>query len=224
MSFLSKIRGFIYKYDFPAHLFVLRDVGGGSLSSAWHSSIAKIYFALLGCRVGPGFQAYGPLIVRVARRGAISIGSHFNATSRHLTNLVGFPHPCILCCYGNGCIEIGDYSGMTGAVISSRQLVRIGNHVNIGGGVRIYDHDFHSLDSIQRRTRESDQANVRSAPVEIGNDVFIGAGSIILKGVKLGDGCIVGAGSVVGRGEYPPNSIVAGNPAEVKKHRSAGPA
>lgn len=216
MSFFSKIPGFIRKYDFPAHVFVLRDVGVGMLSSAWHSSIARIYFALMGCKVGPGFHAYGRLIVRVARRGAIRIGSHFNATSRHLTNLVGFPHPCILCCYGEGRIEIGDYSGMTGAVISSRKLVRIGNHVNIGGGVRIYDHDFHSLDPMQRRTRETDQANVRSAPVEIGNDVFIGAGSIILKGVKLGDGCIVGAGSVVTRGEYPPKSLVTGSSERVK--------
>jgi len=210
MSILSKIPGFIRKYDFPAHLFVLRDVGMGQVIAAWYTSIARIYFALLGCSVGAGFHAYGRLIVRVARRGSIRIGSHFNATSRHLTNLVGFPHPCILCCYGEGRIEIGDYSGMTGAVISARQLVRIGNHVNIGGGVRIYDHDFHSLDPIQRRTRESDQANVRSAPVEIGNDVFIGAGSIILKGVKLGDGCIVGAGSVVTRGEYPAKSLITG--------------
>lgn len=216
MSLLSKIPGFIRKYDFPAHLFVLRDVGGGMLCSAWYSSIARIYFAMLGCSVGPGFHAYGRLIVRMARRGSIRIGSHFNATSRHLTNLVGFPHPCILCCYGEGRIEIGDYSGMTGAVISARQLVRIGNHVNIGGGVRIYDHDFHSLDPIQRRTREADQANVRSAPVEIGNDVFIGAGSIILKGAKLGDGCIVGAGSVVGRGEYPAGTVVRGNTETLK--------
>ncbi len=216
MSVLSKIPRFIRKYDFPAHLFVLRDVGGGMLCSAWHSSIARIYFALMGCKVGPGFHAYGRLIVRVARRGAVRIGSHFNATSRHLTNLVGFPHPCILCCYGEGRIEIGDYSGMTGAVISSRKFVRIGNHVSIGGGVRIYDHDFHSLDPVQRRTRETDQANVRSAPVQIGNDVFIGAGSIILKGVTLGDGCIVGAGSVVTRGEYPAGTAVRGNAENLK--------
>jgi acetyltransferase-like isoleucine patch superfamily enzyme len=217
MSFFSKIPGFIRKYDFPAHLFVLRDVGMGQVIAAWYTSIARIYFALLGCSVGAGFHAYGRLIVRVARRGSIRIGSHFNATSRHLTNLVGFPHPCILCCYGEGRIEIGDCSGMTGAVISARQLVRVGNHVNIGGGVRIYDHDFHSLDPIQRRTRESDQANVRSAPVEIGNDVFIGAGSIILKGAKLGDGCIVGAGSVVGRGEYPAGTVVRGNTEKLRR-------
>lgn len=215
MNMLSKILGFIRKYDFPAHLFVMRDMGAGALMSAWYTTIARTYFLIMGCKVGPGFHAYGRLIVRVARRGAIRIGAHFNATSRHLTNLVGFPHPNILCCYGNGRIEIGDYSGMTGSVISSRQFVRVGDHVNIGGGTRIYDHDFHSLDPVERRTRETDQANVRSAPVEIGNDVFIGAGSIILKGAEIGARCIVGAGSVVGRGVYPPGSLIVGNPAKV---------
>ena len=48
--------------------------------------------------------------------------------------------------------------------------------------------------------------------IEIGNNCFIGAGSIIMPGVTIGDNCIVGAGSIVTK-SVAPNTIVAGNPA-----------
>jgi len=55
-------------------------------------------------------------------------------------------------------------------------------------------------------------------PVIIGNDVWIGAGAIILSGVTISDGVIVGAGSVVTR-NIPPYAIVAGNPARIIRYR-----
>lgn len=58
---------------------------------------------------------------------------------------------------------------------------------------------------------------IRTSPVEIGDDAFIGANSIILKGVNLGDRVIVAAGSVIFRGSYPSDCLVAGNPARVIK-------
>jgi maltose O-acetyltransferase len=56
-----------------------------------------------------------------------------------------------------------------------------------------------------------------TAPITIGDDVWIGAHAIILKGVALGDGCVVAAGAVVTKGDYQPGSILAGNPAKVVK-------
>jgi acetyltransferase-like isoleucine patch superfamily enzyme len=50
--------------------------------------------------------------------------------------------------------------------------------------------------------------------VVIGDNVFIGAGCLILKGVTIGEGCTVGAGSVV-TGDLAPKSVCAGNPARV---------
>lgn len=55
-----------------------------------------------------------------------------------------------------------------------------------------------------------------SAPVIIGDDVFIGARAIILKGVTIGDGAVIGAGSVVTK-SIPPRVIAAGNPARIIK-------
>jgi len=82
--------------------------------------------------------------------------------------------------------------------------------------VRTYDHDFHSLDYLERRSL-SDVKNAASKPIVIGDDVFIGANSIILKGVKIGDRSIVGAGSVVANKEIPPDSLVMGNPAKTRR-------
>lgn len=55
-------------------------------------------------------------------------------------------------------------------------------------------------------------------PVIIGNDVWVGAGAIILSGVKIGSGAIIGAGAVVVK-DVPPYAIAAGNPARVVKYR-----
>ncbi len=54
-------------------------------------------------------------------------------------------------------------------------------------------------------------------PVKIGNNVFIGAGSIILPGVTIEDNCIIGAGSLVNK-NIPKNTIAAGSPVKIIKH------
>lgn len=81
-----------------------------------------------------------------------------------------------------------------------------------GGGTSVYTTDFHSLDMNIRRT-DDDMKNRKCSPVVIGDDVFIGAKCIILKGVTIGDGAIIGAGSVVTK-NIPACQIWAGNPAK----------
>ena len=85
--------------------------------------------------------------------------------------------------------------------------------VLMGGGIKIYSSDFHSLDYMHRRSIDIDKQNKKSSPIHIGNDVFIGAGSTILKGVTIGDRSIIGAGSVVTK-SIPSDEIWAGNPAK----------
>jgi acetyltransferase-like isoleucine patch superfamily enzyme len=102
-------------------------------------------------------------------------------------------------------------------VISSRCGVTIGKNVCLGANVRIYDHDFHPLAADNRRLSRNEQAgHVRSEPVVLGDDVFVGANTIILKGVTIGERSIVAAGSVVFRGDYPADCIITGNPANVR--------
>lgn len=111
-------------------------------------------------------------------------------------------------------LEIGDDSGMSNTTIVCYTQVRIGKHVKIGGGTRIYDYDFHELDYRLRMDKKTDIG--ASKPVEIGDHAFIGAYSMILKGVRIGEKSIVGAGSVVTK-SIPPGEVWAGNPAKFIK-------
>ncbi|MGM9713535.1 MAG: DapH/DapD/GlmU-related protein [Prevotella sp.] len=87
----------------------------------------------------------------------------------------------------------------------------IGNNVKIGGMVLITDTDAHPIDFMSRRTSN---VGTKSAPITIGDDAWIGARCLILKGVTIGERSIIGAGSVVTH-DVPPDSIAAGNPARV---------
>ncbi|MGD0336879.1 MAG: acyltransferase [Candidatus Omnitrophota bacterium] len=91
------------------------------------------------------------------------------------------------------------------------ELVTIGDKVNIAIGCIILTHGF---DWCVLREIHPGEIFGSAGPVTIGNNVFIGIRSIILKNVKIGNNCVIGAGSVVTK-DVPDNSVVAGNPAKV---------
>jgi len=106
---------------------------------------------------------------------------------------------------GHGCF-LGHDSALTIA-----KQVKIGNHCLIAGGVRIADFDGHPLNACDRRAGEPPAADT-VLPVIIGDDVWIGHGAVVLKGVNIGDRAVIGARAVVAR-DVPADSVVAGNPA-----------
>lgn len=180
--------------------------------------VLRLMLNLYGCSYGPNLTADGLPIIRMHRRGRLSFGRNCKLNSRLRSNLVGGCHPVILDCRYNGRIVFGDNSGCSFAVLSSRSSIRIGNNVKTGGNVRIYDHDFHSLNPYARRGPER-FSDIPTKPICIGDDVFIGANSIILKGVTVGDRAIIGAGSVVSC-DVPADEVWAGSPArKVRDYR-----
>ncbi len=79
----------------------------------------------------------------------------------------------------------------------------------------IMDTDAHQIDYLARRRGRSDKSSIiKSAPISIEDDVWIGANSIILKGVTIGARSIIGAGSVVTK-SIPADCIAAGNPCKI---------
>lgn len=91
-------------------------------------------------------------------------------------------------------------------VVLDTAPVRIGARTMLGPAVHIYCADHaHGLE--ERR-----QGLERALPVNIGEDVWIGGGALVLPGVTIGDGAIIGAGAVV-RHDVAPSARVAGNPA-----------
>lgn len=94
---------------------------------------------------------------------------------------------------------------------SEPYLIKLGNHVTVGDNVRFITHDG---DVWVFRNQESDIDIF--GPILVGNNVFIGYGSIIMPNVKIGSNVVVGAGAVVTK-DVPDNSIAAGVPAKVIK-------
>lgn len=106
-------------------------------------------------------------------------------------------------------IKIGDNCVLNGTTIHSRKAVIIGNDCMFGPGVVIIDNDSHNL-STNPMVRKF--GKIAEESVIIGDNVWVGMHSIILKGVHIGDNSIIAAGSVVSK-NIPSNQIFGGNPA-----------
>lgn len=118
-----------------------------------------------------------------------------------------YVEPPFHCDYGYNVFSGENVYFNVNCVILDAMKITIGNNVFFGPGVQIYT-ATHPLNFIDRRKIES------SKPVSIGNDCWIGGGSIILPGVSIGNGCTIGAGSVVTK-NIPDNTLAVGNPAKV---------
>ena len=107
-------------------------------------------------------------------------------------------------------VGVNCYFGLGAKILGA---VKIGNNVTVGANAVILDSDCHSLNYLDRGT-ENDMRNCKCKPIIIEDDVLIGTGSYILKGVHIGARSIIGAGSIV-TSDIPADSIAAGNPARV---------
>jgi len=151
--------------------------------------------------------------IYVDNKGSIAIGHNFQANSGVDYNPIGGDTILRLITVNeNAKIIIGDDVGISNSTILAWEKIEIGNKVMMGGGVKIWDTNFHSLHPILRTT--APDTDVKTAPIKIDDYAFIGAGSIILKGVHIGKNSIIAAGSVVVK-SIPANVIAGGNPCKV---------
>lgn len=185
--------------------------------------ISKILSLLMlkgdGVHIGKRVKFYGVPLVASSDGSKIHIGDNVVLCSDGRYTAMGVKQRTTLRTLSRGAIiEIGRDCGLSGTVICSASAVRIGESCLIGANVTIADTDFHPLECRDRRYATAAWADI-SAPVTIERNVFIGANSIILKGVKIGENSIIGAGSVVTR-SIPPNVVAAGNPARILREMS----
>lgn len=96
-------------------------------------------------------------------------------------------------------------------MIACHSRIVIGDDVQFSPNVQIYDHDhdFYVEGGVKA-------GKYKVAPVKIGNNVWIGANTVILRGTEIGDNCVVGAGSVI-KGTYSDNTLIIQKREEVEK-------
>lgn len=204
--FLVKVVKWVYKYIM-------------SLNFLYWKGRNKLYFKLKNVKYGNNLQVYNKAYLQM-KKGHLSIGKNFTLTSGDCINpLCRNLRACIFITNG-GSIVIGDNVGMSSPCLRISNSLTIGNNVCLGGNCTIYDSDAHPIDYMARR--DGNKKDIKSAPVIIEDDAWLGANVIVLKGVTIGARSIIGAGSVVTK-SIPPDCIAAGNPARVIKRMQEEP-
>lgn len=215
-------------YDLAVSLRGLRlpfpNLIGGVLYRGWQLGLMLwrrtkqilVYDPMLRYRckaVGKGiyFESRFPLVMGY---GSIYIGDRVRISG----------NVCLIASYKRNpdpTIVIGDevYLGFA-STLSCADKITIGNRVLIAQFASIYDNNNHPIDPAARaKNMPINEEDI--APVVIEDDVWIGAHSVILKGVTVGKGAVVAMGSIVSK-DVPPMTVVAGNPARVVKTIIAG--
>lgn len=163
---------------------------------------------------GENLKINGRLFVHGS--GKIFLGNNVTIHSKFSVNPTAGGQRSHLRAEGKGTITIGNNVGMSHVNIVAMDSVTIGDNVMLGSCVKIWDTDFHSINPEERLNGD---INPKTAPVIIGDSAFIGATSIILKGVTIGKASVIGAGSVVTK-NVPDGEVWGGNPAKFIKKLS----
>ena len=171
----------------------------------------RLLFRLKGVTFGRNMTIMGK--VSVIGDGKITIGDDFYMSSGDTISAISSNLQGAIFTEKDSEIIIGNQVGMTSTRMRISNRLVVGDNVKIGACVLLIDTDSHPIDYKLRRTSNE---GVKSAPIVIEDDVWIGAHSIVLKGVTIGARSIIGAGSVVTK-SIPADCIAAGNPAKVIK-------
>lgn len=173
-----------------------------------------IKFASNGNELGSGFRIDVKTKV-VCKAGKLVVGNNVYLRSNPSGYHAGMPFPTTILLDAAGAIcKIGDNSRINGAYIHAKKEIIIGKNCVIASGVNIIDSDGHVLYSADRTVGRD-----KPKPINIGDNVWIGLNSTILKGAVIGNNSVVSAGSVV-KGVFPKNSLIQGNPGAIVKELS----
>ncbi len=182
----------------------------------WYTFFNPIKFKLSGIRLGKFSSIKNMVYLHISNSSSVNIGHHFIVNSGNNLNVLCSNTNFSINVSNNAELIIGNYCGISGGAIWVTNSVRIGNHVKIGANCLILDNDMHPIDWQSRRDTCTKKNASTSIPIVINDDVWIGANSIILKGVTIGKCSIIGCGSIVTH-DIPENCIAAGNPCKVIK-------
>jgi acetyltransferase-like isoleucine patch superfamily enzyme len=168
--------------------------------------------------VGAGARWYGLMQVRRHPSAQIQLGARCVFRSVRSANPLLRAGPVGLYANKGSRIIIGTDCGFSGATLVAQQHIELGQRVLVGANVLICDGDHHPLAADLRASG----APGPSAPVVIGDDVWLGMNVVVIKGVRIGAGAVIAANAVV-CADIPAGAIAAGVPARVVGHVGAMP-
>lgn len=174
----------------------------------------RLKAALLGVSLGKNVRAHGPVGLLRWPGASIRIGDGVRIISSwRRATAAAASQPARLRVFGRAVIDIGPGCELTAVSITCRSTsIVLGRNVLVAPNCTIVDSDFHAPWPPECRSQSPGME--RDQPVRIGDHVWLGMNSIILKGVTIGHGAIIGAGSVVTR-DVPPDTLACGNPARI---------
>ena len=156
------------------YLFGVVRVVNGCLKSTWNNVIHRTHISLI--------NYISPYTEMTFQKGAfVQIGKGMKMRSGSKIRVRENAH-----------LRIGDHFNMSGSNwITVHKEVVIGSNVSLGPDTRIYDHDH----NYRRATKN--EPDFLSSPITIGDNVWIGANCVILRGTRIGSNCVVAAGTVL---------------------------
>lgn len=200
-TILNKIRNsYICARHFPSHFFQspIYCHRGSKLKKHKQSTFFIKDFLEIGAHVTKLSDSIAKVYIR-------------KEAKLHINGRVKLGKGVYLIVNNNATVEIGDNTYIAGdSKIFANEKISIGNNCALAWNLTIIDTDFHEIHASNSNKHQM------TAPICIGNDVWIGCNVTILKGVTIGNGAIIAAGSVVTKNVLP-NTVVAGNPAVVIK-------
>ena len=191
------------------------------LQSWYYKRLNLFLFWLYNIEYGRNLCVYDKIYVQ--GQGVVKIGDDFTFTSGSSINpICRNIRGTFYTMTPKSRIEVGDRVGISSSCLWSKNMIKIGNDVKIGGDCIIIDNDAHPLDYYKRRDRYAMETgwnkyvdeDISSAPIYIEDDVWIGARCLVLKGTHIGARSIIAAGSVVTK-DIPSDVVAGGNPCKV---------
>lgn len=138
----------------------------------------------------------------------IFIGRNCQFRNSDISNLIGVNHKCIISTHSRSAkLIIGDGCGFSGTTIGCFEKISIGNNVKCGSNTLITDSNWHP----------DDFRSGQPKPIVIEDNVWLGYGVVVLKGVTIGKNSLIGINSVV-TSDIPQNCIAAGSPCKIIRY------
>ena len=169
-------------------------------------NLKLIFFYLLfkiqnpNIKVGKKISFNSRVWCKISDSSFVEIGDNCTFSNFTKHNFAGINRRCSIRVKDNSTLKIGNNCGFSGTVINVKKSIKIGDNVQFGVNVNIWDNDFHSIDYRKRRKN----IGIISNDIVIGNDVWVGANTTILKGVSIGKCSIIASHSLVNKsvGDY----------------------